>query len=212
MTWIESARRPSGLIVSAIATTALLVACGGGEVRSADSVAVEPTPAEQSAAGAGAVNPPTPDSTLTTTGRTGGHDRGDIATLLAVRTSAPSTEGVERVVFEFDGDSVPRYEISYLAPPYVQCGSGRPIEVAGEAVLQIRLRATRAYAETADEFVPTVTERDRKLGQPLLSQLTLNCDFEGEVEWLAGLASRIPFRIMELESPARLVVDLWPMQ
>ncbi len=219
MNWPDRARRLSVLAVSGFAMTVILVACGGDDVRSvADRAAVEPTlpeaprtgTASDSAATADLLAPAT--SATITTDTTGGYDRVDIATLLAARTSPPSAEGVERVVFEFDGDSVPRYEISYLEPPFVQCGSGNPIVVTGDAVLQVRLRLTRAHAETADRLLPTVTERDRKLGQPLLKQLILTCDFEGEVEWLLGLTSRIPFRILELKSPARLVVDLSPAQ
>ncbi len=219
MPWHDRGRRSSLLAVSFIAATVVLVACGGADVRSvADSAAVEPTRADARKTGAvsasaGTAGLPVPGTlAAATTASTGGYDRGDIATMLAARTSPPSSEGVERVVFEFDGDSVPRYEISYLQPPFVQCGSGNPVAITGYAVLQIRLRGTRAHAETSDQMLPTVTERDRKLGQPLLSQLVLTCDFEGEVEWLLGLTSRIPFRILELKSPARLVVDLSPAQ
>lgn len=200
MTVYPRLRRRAVLAISGFAATVMLVACAGGEGQLAtDSAGVT----DLSIAG----TPP-----LTTTDTTGGHDRGDIATLLSARTSAPSAEGVERVTFEFDGDSVPRYEIAYLEPPYDQCGSGAPVAVTGDAVLQIRLRYTRAHAGSADQILPTVTDRDQKLEQPLIRQLILTCDFEGEVEWLLGLSSRIPFRIVELESPTRLVVELSPAQ
>jgi hypothetical protein len=139
---------------------------------------------------------------------TGGADRDGVATLLAVRVATRPASGAERVVFEFDGDGVPRYEIAYARPPFSQCGSGQPVKVAGGAVLRVRLRATRAHAEHGEDVRPTVTERDRTLDQKLLRQLTLTCDFEGEVEWLLGVTARAPYRILELRSPARLVVDL----
>lgn len=197
MIWYHRAHRRAFATTSLMAT-ALLVACGvGGGWSAADSSRATDLPISGTAP-------------LTTSDTTGGHDRGDIATLLAMTTTTPSAEGVESVVFEFDGDSVPRYEISYAEPPFSQCGSGQPIAVTGGAVLELRLRGTRAHLESADQILPTVTERDRKLEQPLLRQVILACDFEGEVEWLIGLTSRSPFRLVELKSPTRLVVELSP--
>ena len=199
--------RPRPLSALVFAAMAAL-SCAGGDVRpAADSAANGPAASSGEAA---------PDSDVaresafagTTGASTGGTGRAATATLRAVRTSPPSAAAVERVVFEFDGDSVPRYEIAYAEPPFMQCGSGRPVAVAGGAVLQVRLRGTHAHAESGGEMLATVTERDRKLDQPLLRQLTLTCDFEGEVEWLLGVAVRTPYRILELQAPARLVVDL----
>lgn len=213
----DRARRLAGIVLPGLLATAMLAACTGGEGRPAsDSASAEPTPVGQApsddvSGSAAATDLTMPGNVRGTSDTTGGHERGgDIATLLSARTSPPSVDGVERLVFEFDGESVPRYEMAYLEPPYVQCGSGHPVTVAGDAVLQLRLRGTRAHAESAEQILPTVTERDRKLDQPLLRQLILTCDFEGEVEWLLGLTSRLPFRILELESPARLVVDFSP--
>jgi hypothetical protein len=130
------------------------------------------------------------------------------ATLVAVRTAADAGRGFERLVLELEGATLPPYRVAYASEPPTQCGSGRPVPVAGGAVLLVHLHRTRVHAERGGEMVPTVTERDRRLGQPAMRQLTLTCDFEGETEWALGLAGRRPFRVLELPSPTRLVVDV----
>jgi hypothetical protein len=124
------------------------------------------------------------------------------ATLVAVRTGRH--EGHERVVFEFAGGAVPGYHLAYVDAP-VQCGSGDPVPVAGDAWLEVRFEP--AYAHT-DDGRPTVTDRSRRVGFPNLRQLELTCDFEAHVTWVLGLASPGHFRVTALAGPARLVVDV----
>src|SRR3954447_14114722 len=47
-------------------------------------------------------------------------------------------EGFDRVVFELDGAGTPGWDVRYVDPPASQ-GSGEPIEVEGEAALQVTL-------------------------------------------------------------------------
>ena len=63
-----------------------------------------------------------------------------------------------------------------------------------------------AYAHT-EEGQPTIAERVRTPGLPVLRSLVLTCDFEARVEWAAGLAATEGFRVFELQAPPRLVVD-----
>jgi hypothetical protein len=131
-----------------------------------------------------------------------------ITTLVAVRTAVAPGGSYERVVFELDGPGLPAYRVAYADQPPQQCGSGSTVPVTGDAVLTIRLRQTRAHAERGGAMAPTIVDRDRRLAQPVMRQLTLICDFEGETEWVLGLAGRRPFRVLELSSPTRLVVDV----
>ena len=123
-----------------------------------------------------------------------------VAVLREVR--AAEQQGFDRVVFELDG--MPGYRIGYVDRP-VQCGSGEPIEVAGEARLQVQLLPAQAHTEAGE---PTVLPRERHLDLPVLKELESTCDFEADVTWVLGLASRRPYRVQELASPARLVVDV----
>ena len=125
-----------------------------------------------------------------------------VAVLREVR--AAGQPGFDRVVFEFAESAVPGYRIGYEDRP-VQCGSGEPVEVAGEAWLQVQLLPAQAHTEAGE---PTVQQRERHLDLPVLKELESTCDFEADVTWVMGLAARRPYRVQELANPARLVVDV----
>ena len=125
-----------------------------------------------------------------------------VAVLREVRSA--EQQGFDRVVFEFGGSAVPGYRIGYEDRP-VQCGSGDAVEVTGGAWLQVQLLPAQAHTEAGE---PTVRERERHLDLPVLKELESTCDFEADVTWVLGLASRRPYRVQELASPARLVVDV----
>jgi hypothetical protein len=123
-------------------------------------------------------------------------------TLRAVREAR--NEGFDRVVFEFDGAQVPGYQLEYVDKPIIKCGSGDPTEVAGQGWLQVRLTPAQAH----EGGQATITERERKAGLPVIQELELTCDFEGEVVWVLGNARPNKYRVMELREPTRLVVDV----
>ena len=125
-----------------------------------------------------------------------------VAVLREVR--AAEQQGFDRVVFEFEGSAVPGYRIGYQDRP-VQCGSGEPVEVAGGAWLQVQLLPAQAHTEAGE---PTVRERERRLDLPVVKEIESTCDFEADVTWVLGIDSRRAYRVQELASPARLVVDV----
>jgi hypothetical protein len=125
------------------------------------------------------------------------------ALLRAVRTGRHA--GFDRVVFEFEGNAVPGYHIEFGAKPVKDCGEGAVVPVSAEAVMLIRLQPANAHTEAG---VATVTDRQRNPNLPILKELKLICDFEAQVEWVAGIKSRNPYRVTELTNPARLVVDI----
>jgi hypothetical protein len=114
-------------------------------------------------------------------------------------------QGFERIVFEMAGDTLPGYRITYVDPPVVACGSGRQVSLTGKAVLLVRLEPAQAHDDAGH---PTIEERRRKPGFATLREMALTCDFEGQVQWALGLDRRVPFRVLKLEDPARLVLDL----
>jgi hypothetical protein len=118
---------------------------------------------------------------------------------------AASQEGFDRVVFEFEGNAVPGYRVGYVDPPAVQCGSGEAVEVAGAALLRVRLVPAQAHSEAGES---TVRERERRLGLPVVQEMESVCDFEADVTWVLGLAARNRFRVQELTGPSRLVIDI----
>lgn len=131
-------------------------------------------------------------------------ERAELPPALLRTVRAAEQEGFDRVVFEF-ADAVPGYHIEYVDHPVRQCGSGEVMDIAGDGWLQVRLLPAQAHTEAGE---PTVAERERHLGFPVLRELESACDFEADVTWVLGVASPNPYRVLELANPPRLVVDL----
>ena len=123
-------------------------------------------------------------------------------TLREVRSAR--NEGFDRVVFQFDGDQVPGYHLEYIDKPVIKCGSGAPTAVAGQGWLQVRLQPAQAH----ENGQVTVAKREHKPALPVLEELELTCDFEADVTWVLGVRKPNKYRVMELQGPTRLVVDV----
>ncbi|EPX59987.1 hypothetical protein D187_002073 [Cystobacter fuscus DSM 2262] len=125
------------------------------------------------------------------------------ATLREVR--AARNEGFDRVVFQFDGETLPGYRVEYLDGPAIRCGSGDPTEVAGQGRLQVSLQPAQAHDENGQV---TIASRERTAALPVLQELEQTCDFEGEVTWVLGVKQPQAYRVLELHAPTRIVVDV----
>lgn len=125
-----------------------------------------------------------------------------VAVLRDVRTGDQQT--ADRVVFEIAGAELPEYNVEYVTRP-IQCGSGLPVKMDGQAFLQVRLSPAQAHTEAG---APTVAVLQRKVRLPVLKEIRSICDFEAEVIWVLGLAARKEFKVMELQGPTRLVIDI----
>jgi hypothetical protein len=126
-----------------------------------------------------------------------------VGTLLGLRLAQQN--GFDRLVLDFGGGPMPGWHVEYVDGPVARCGSGQVVRVAGNAKLLVRLRTAQAHD---DAGAPTVRQRDLPLTLPVMKQMVMTCDFEGDVEIVLGLDSRQPYRVMELQSPNRLVIDL----
>src|SRR5437016_2064797 len=58
------------------------------------------------------------------------------------------------------------------------------------------------------EYTTTLVERERALGLPAVREMKLVCDFEGQVEWLLGVAAAGPYRVLDSTGPPRLLVGV----
>ena len=117
----------------------------------------------------------------------------------------------DRIVFEFAGeggaDAFPAYTVEEAAPPFRQDGSGLPVEVRGDEFVRIYLFGGTKQSPTGGLTYTGPTEFNEEM--PRLDQLLEIGDFEAVSTWVAGLhASDGCYRITELESPSRLVIDL----
>jgi hypothetical protein len=125
------------------------------------------------------------------------------AMLRAIRTARHSD--YDRIVFDFGPDPVPDYTIEYVDRPVRDCGAGNVIPLAGDAWLAIRIEPANAHTE---EGRPTLPGRAFTPGLPVLLELKQICDFEAQVQWVAGLAAPNPYRAATLTAPNRLIVDV----
>ncbi len=143
----------------------------------------------------------------TFTGTLNPRHQGHAAThvVLVQKADTACCNGFDRIVFTCEGFHHPTWKVRYVNPPIQQCASGNNIAVTGNAFLQISMDTAQAHTEAGQ---PTITERDRHLNCRNLKQLVLTCDFEGKVGFVIGLDSKKPYRVVELQNPTRLVIDV----
>lgn len=130
------------------------------------------------------------------------------ALLTAVRLG--SHEGYERIVFEFQGTSVPGYRMQWTDQPITADGSGEPVEVDGAARLEMVFQPASGVDLSAPELTVTYEGPDRipTTQTVLITDLVRTGDFEAVLSWVAGATEEVPFRVQTLSSPTRIVVDL----
>lgn len=114
-------------------------------------------------------------------------------------------DGFDRIVLDFGDGPLPGYRVEYVDAPVTACGSGEPVALPGEGWLAITIMPASAHDE---EGRATVSNRDRPLDLPTILHVRSTCDFEGMVTWVAAVRAPAPFRVLELDAPARLVIDV----
>ena len=111
----------------------------------------------------------------------------------------------DRVVFEFE-QGTPELTLDRATPPFTQDASGEPIVVDGDSFLRLTMRGgTRQTDEGTSSFDgPT----DFDPGLPTLVDLVQGGDFERQSTWYLGLGSEACARVLLLDGPPRLVIDV----
>lgn len=110
-------------------------------------------------------------------------------------------QNFDRLVFAVDGIHEPTYTIQYAQSPFSDCGSGNPHSVPGNAWLTIKMTPAQGHG--------TVTlPRDTSYDCANLRHLSITCDFESDLTFVIGLNAKKPYRVIELQNPTRLVVDI----
>ena len=185
----------------------------GSPAAGADSAKADTIPARRDSAAAPAPVPvptpaPTPDAPAASRDWTAG-------TRQVRRTASPPSivtdvrtarnDGFDRVVLTIQGARVPGYRVEYVDRPVRMCGSGEATQIAGDAWLSIRLDGAAAHDDRGNA---TVQPRERRLSLPVMRELEMTCDFEGEVTVVVGAARPNKYRVLELANPTRLVVDV----
>ncbi|HWT00067.1 MAG TPA: hypothetical protein VN256_07460 [Pyrinomonadaceae bacterium] len=126
------------------------------------------------------------------------------AVLRKVRASRQ--KGYDRVVFEFDGNSLPDHRVEFKRPPFHLGESDQTVKVPGRAFISVMFRPAIGYNPDTGQRVVEGPEGSVRL--TVLRALTSIYDYEGDVIYILGLSARKPFRAQALTDPARLVVDI----
>lgn len=123
--------------------------------------------------------------------------------LVEVRTGRH--QGYDRVVLELGGDGTVGWRVAYTDDPRYQ-GSGHPVEVAGDATLQIHLDG---FGYPHDSGVPPYDGPDRLDGPGTsVVEVVVGNLFEGRQGAFAGTREPLPYRVFRLTAPERVVVDV----
>jgi len=120
-------------------------------------------------------------------------------------------EGYDRVVFQFRGEGLPGYRVSYMEPPLKEDGSGNPVDIAGAAFVVVRMEPASGFDLNTGEGV-LVYKGPRRIegsgaGTSVVKEVVRTGDFEAVLSWAIGLEEEVDFRVTTAASPARLIVD-----
>lgn len=126
-----------------------------------------------------------------------------VALLTDVRAARHA--GFDRIVFELGSGAAPGFHLEYVDKPVRRCGSGDVATIAGDAWLEVRLEPANAHTASG---AATIANRDQKVGLKVVSELEQTCDFEAVVTWVVGVEKPNSYRVLTLNDPLRLVVDV----
>ena len=200
--------RPTAILILGVCAL-VLAACGGGKKTASPTATTSPLSATSTAASTPAA---TGTPAATEEPFQGGRDPVDVpgptappvVILSDVRAAAHT--GYDRITFQFDGNVRPTYRVQYITQAeVVGCGSGEPVPVTGNAFLQVNFTPVDAHN---DQGTPTFGSTALTPGLTTLEEATLTCDFEAVGNWVLGLSQEVDFRVIELDSPPRIAVDV----
>jgi hypothetical protein len=196
-------------LAAGVVCVVLLAGCSSDaddpDGRSADSTAsssaTEPSggtdPGSSGSAGSGATAPPTDYSTAPVV-----VESDEAGQLVAV--TAESSDGVERLTFEFSG-AAPGYRVEQVDG--VTAGpEGDVVPISGETFLTVAFTSTTpGTGGPIADGVPTNESYDL----PVLRQVVLVHNVGGDLWFGIGLDASAPaFRVVPLDDPTRLVVEV----
>jgi hypothetical protein len=126
-----------------------------------------------------------------------------IANIVDVRVG--THDGYDRVVFEFE-QGTPEFTIDRAEPPFSEDASGMPLEVEGESFLGIVMRGGTKQTDAGESSYDGPTEFEPDFAT--LVHAVEAGDFERQSTWYLGLVEEACVRVLLLDGPPRLVIDL----
>ena len=135
---------------------------------------------------------------FTCTDRSGGV-ASTAATVTAIRVAHHN--GYDRLVFGFaTSNTMPQYQLTQQATAhFVRDASGQPVALDGSAGVRVVVRSADITPGAPTDLKPEL---------PAIREVAQIGDFERVVSYGVGLATPACFRVLELSSPTRLVIDV----
>jgi hypothetical protein len=122
-------------------------------------------------------------------------------TLVGIRAAHHPT--YDRIVFDFQGGLPARVRVEYV-PELIADGSGLPVPLAGQAILQVSMSPAQAHDDAGQVTAPG------RVSFPLPNIITAvrSGDFEAVTTYGIGLTQKEGFHTFALTSPDRVVIDI----
>lgn len=114
-----------------------------------------------------------------------------------------SHEGFDRLVFEFAGQGDPQYHVGYNNDPR-QLASGFPIDVPGDAKLEINIHGTSGDMSPDAKYAAS---KELGLASGNIVEVYNGGTFEADSQYIVGVKTERPYKVSVLHEPTRLVVD-----
>ncbi|MGF7121015.1 MULTISPECIES: AMIN-like domain-containing (lipo)protein [unclassified Rhodococcus (in: high G+C Gram-positive bacteria)] len=116
-------------------------------------------------------------------------------------------DGFDRVVYEFGGVGTPGWQAEIVSTANQQ-GSGKPLAVAGQGILQVLIEGSTMQPQSGVE--PYAGPNPLEVGSGgVVTEVRDAGVFEGRAQTLIGLSQRdVGYRVYTLSDPTRLVVDI----
>jgi hypothetical protein len=138
-----------------------------------------------------------------------GGSSGLTATLTNIRPGSHAGDGYDRVVFDFNG-GIPSWDLTRQeSASFVRDPSGQNVRLDGTAGLKLVLRGTEVYAPSAPKGTPPGgPPSNLKPSFSAIREITQIGSFEKGLSYGIGLSSSRCVRVLQLNNPSRLVVDV----
>lgn len=114
-------------------------------------------------------------------------------------------DGYDRVVLDLTGDEPTLGWYADVVDEAVQDPSGLPLDVDGEAFLQVAVRGIDWTTESPDRYPGDPVEG---AGTEVVTGVVFGGLFEGQQQVVIGLTQETAFRVFSLSDPARIVIDV----
>ncbi len=125
------------------------------------------------------------------------------ATPLLEEITAAHHNGFDRIVFRFAGALPSERRVGYVRE-LIADPSGRPISIAGQAVLRVRMYPAAAHTDTGHITAPG----QLAFATPNLISVVRSGDFEAVLSYGIAVAKRSSVHMFTLKQPSRVVIDV----